>query len=421
MEIIVGQFVGPNALAAVGATGAITFLFFSLAFGLSAGIGIVVSQYFGAKNDEKVRKAIATAIYVVVGSSILMGILMIISARGIMQLLNTPSEIIDDCVLYMQVVGVGMLAVGAYNGIAAILRALGDAKTPLIFLVVACFINVILDLIFVICFKWGVFGVALATVIAQCGSAMGCIIYAWMKMPIFRMPINECVVDKEILDKSLLVGIPVALQNALIALSCVVLQSVVNSFGPTIMAAFTAANRFEQLVQQPFNSLGAAIGTYTGQNMGANNIKRIKRGFWAGTKIAVIFSLMMLPIACFGGEWIMRLFTNDIAVIKEGATGIKITCFFYAALGMIYVTRNVLNGSGDVKFAMISGCVEVICRVGLARPLTFIPVIGMKSIWYTTGLTWLFTAIISCIRYAGGKWRNKGIIDQMAKQSVSIE
>ncbi|MDO4455319.1 MAG: MATE family efflux transporter, partial [Ligilactobacillus agilis] len=182
-------------------------------------------------------------VYVVVGSSAIMGAVMIISARLVMQLLNTPMEIIDDCVLYMRVVGVGMLAVGAFNGVAAILRALGDSKTPLLFLVVACIINIVLDLLFVVIFKWAVFGVALATVIAQCGATIGCMIYAWMKMPIFRMPLSDYVMDQEILGKSLKVGIPVALQNALIALSCVVLQSVVNSFGATIVAAFTVENR----------------------------------------------------------------------------------------------------------------------------------------------------------------------------------
>lgn len=419
-SIVVGQFVGAGALASVGATSSINFLFFSLTFGLSSGIGIITSQYFGAKDEKKVKKTIATSLYVVLITSIIMGVLMIVTARSVMELLKTPDKIIDDSVLYMQIVGVGMVSVGIYNGIAAILRALGDSKTPLIFLIISCAINVVLDLLFVIEFGWAIFGVALATIIAQAASAIGIMGYAWMKMPIFRMARNEYVVDKEILIKSLRIGIPVALQNALIAVSCVMLQRVVNGFGPTIVAAFTVENRFEQLVQQPFNSLGAAVGTYTGQNMGANDIKRVKQGFAAGSKIAIIFSLIMLPIACFGGEAIMGLFTTDMEVIKQGAIGIRITSFFYSALGMIYVTRNVLNGSGDAKFAMISGCVEVICRVGLARPLTYIPFIGMLSIWFTTGLTWLLTAVISCIRYAGGKWKEKRIVSDI-KLTTSTE
>lgn len=420
-SMVVGQFVGANALASVGATGAITFLFFSLAFGLTSGIGIVVSQYYGANDEKNVRKTIATSIYVVIGASTIMGILLAVSSRLVMELLNTPVEIIDDAVLYLQVVGLGMIAVGAYNGVSSILRALGDSKTPLIFLIIACFVNIILDLVFVIAFKWGVFGVASATVIAQFCAAIGSIIYAWVKMPIFHMPLREYVVDPVILKNSLMIGIPVALQSSLIAISCVILQSVVNSFGPTIVAAYTVACRFEQLVQQPFSSLGAAAGTYAGQNMGARDIKRIHKGFWSATKITIIFSLIMLPIACFGGEAIMRLFTTDSAVIREGALGIRINCFFYSSLGMIYVTRSILTGSGDVKFAMIAGLVEVICRVGLAKPLTYVPFIGMKSIWYTTCLTWFVTAVVSCIRYAGGKWKTKGIIKEDSPQKVAIE
>lgn len=420
-SIIVGRFVGANALAAVGATGSITFLFFSLAFGLSTGIGIIVSQYFGAKDNERVQKSIATSAYVVVVSSLIMGLLMIVSARWSMEMLNTPEEIIDDAVLYMRVAGAGMLVIGIYNGISAILRALGDSKTPLIFLIVASVVNVVLDLVFVIIFKWSVFGVAFATVIAQFVAALGSLIYAWRKIPLFRMPLHKFVVDKMILNKCLYIGVPVALQSALISVSCIVLQSVVNGFGATVVAAFTVENRFEQLVHQPFNSLGTAMGTYTGQNIGAGNMKRIKQGFWSATKLTIIFSLIMMPIACFGGEAIMGLFTTDPQVIEQGAIGIRITCFFYIGLGMIYVTRNILNGAGDTKFAMLSGVVEVVCRVGLARPLTLIPGVGMLSIWYTTGLTWLFTGGISVIRYARGKWKAKGIIEQPVQGEIVIE
>lgn len=422
--IVVGQFVGANALAAVGATGSITFLFFSLVLGLSSGIGIIVSQYFGAKDEEKVKRTIATAVYVIMISAVIMGMITVIAARPIMQLLNTPAEIIEDSVLYLRVVGIGMVSVGAFNGTSSILRALGDAKTPLIYLGISCIINIVLDLVFVIGCHMGVLGVALATIIAQLVAGAGCVLHAWVKIALFRMPLKEYVIDRAILKRCLMLGIPVALQNSLIAISCVMLQWVVNGFGATIVAAFTVGNRFEQLIQQPFNSLGAALGTYTGQNMGANNIERIKKGFWSATRICIIFSLLMLPIAWFGGEGIMSLFTHEADVIREGARGIRITSIFYSALGMIYVTRNVLNGSGDVKFAMISGIVEVIGRVGLAKPLTFIPGIGMLSIWYTTGLTWLFTAVISCMRYAGGKWKTKGIVqsnvDTAIKQTMPI-
>lgn len=408
--MVVGRYVGANALAAVGATGSITFLFFSLAMGFSAGIGIIVSQFFGAKDMKQVKKTIATSIYVISISSIIMGLVTVLAARPMMHLLHTPEEIINDSILYLRVTGVGFIAVGAFNGIASILRALGDVKTSLFFLVVACMINIVLDLVFVIICGLGVLGVALATIIAQTIAGIGCAIYAWVKMPFFRMPLHQYVIDRAICKKCFVLGIPVALQNSLIAISCIALQSVVNSFGATIVAAFTVANRFEQLIQQPFNSLGAALATYSGQNMGANNKERIKRGFWSATGICITFSLMMLPIAWLGGEGIMSLFTKEADVIREGARGIRITSAFYSMLGMIYVTRSVLNGSGDVKFSMYSGFVEVIGRVGLAKPLTLVPGIGMLSIWFTTGITWTITGVIGCLRYASGKWESKGII-----------
>ena len=409
-SIIVGQFVGENALGAVGATGSIGFFIFSLSFGLSAGIGIVISQFFGAGEMDKVKKAVATSMYVMIASALLMGTLGILTARPVLELLKTPPVMLDDAVLYLQITCGGLISIAVYNGVAAILRALGDSKTPLLFLCVACGLNVSLDLLFVIVFKMGVMGVAVATVIAQTIAGFGCLIYAWVKVPIFKMPLSEYRPDGHIFKQCIFLGLPVALQSSMISVSCIVLQRVVNEFGPTIVAAYTAQTRFEQIIHQPFSSLGAAIATYTGQNMGAGNIDRVKKGFWSGALISTVFSIVMLPIAWFGGETIMSLFTNNQEVIMEGARGIRITSFFYTALGMIYVTRNVLNGAGDVNFAMLSGFVEVVGRSGFAKPLTFVPFIGMLSIWYTTALTWTLTAVVSCIRYAQGKWQQKGIV-----------
>ena len=409
---VVGKFVGKNALGAVGATSSIGFLIFSLSFGLSTGIGILVSQLFGAEMLQKLKKAVVTAIYVMVVSGLLMGLIGIFSARWVMTALNTPEVMLEDAVLYLQVTCAGLVAVALYNGIATILRALGDTKTPLIFLVVACGINVVLDLLFVIEFGMGVWGVALATIIAQFVASLGGMLYAWFKVTIFRIPLKEWIPDMQLLKQCIRLGLPVAMQSALISLSCIVLQGVVNGFGPTILAAFTIVTRCEQLVHQPFNSLGAAIATYTGQNMGAGQIERVKKGFWVGAMISTLFSLAMLPIAWLGGEAIMRFFIQEQDVILEGARGIRITSLFYSAVGMIYVTRNVLNGCGDVKFAMLSGFVEVGGRIGLAKPLTFIPSIGTLSIWFTTAFTWFLTAAISCMRYAQGKWKEKGVVQR---------
>ena len=414
---IVGRFVGANALAAVGASGSLTWLFFSLVFGLSCGIGIIVSQYFGAKDEAAVKRTIATGVYIMLASSVLICMITFFSAKPVMLLLHTPSELLKDAVLYLRIVGIGMLAIGVYDGVSSVLRALGDSVTPIIFLAIACGLNIILDFVFVIYLGLGVLGVAVATVIAETVAAVGIAICAWGFKPIFKIPLKEYVIDKDILRKSFQLGMPMALQSSLIAASCVVLQGVVNSFGATIMAAYTVACRFEQLVQQGFDAIGMAVGTYTGQNVGANQLERVKKGFWSAAKLSVCFSLIMIVVTLVGGEAIMKIFTDKPDVIYEGARGIRIDCLFYVGLGMIYVSRSILNGAGDTKFTMIAGVIEVICRVGFARPLTFVPFIGMLSIWFTSGFTWTITSIALAIRYFGGKWKGKGVVAQ-TKEAV---
>lgn len=408
-SIIVGRFVGANALAAVGSTGSINFLFFSLSFGISAGIGVIVSQFFGAEKPVMVQKAIANGLYLLAVVSFLVSVVGILLARPILVGLRTPSVILDDAVIYMRVTCAGILAVAAYNGVSAILRALGDSKTPLYFMIFSCFINIGLDLLFVIKFNWSVFGVALATVIAQLCAAIGAFCYAFMKIELFRITRENQRLNFDIIGKCFQLGIPLAAQNSMIALSCIFLQRVVNGFGESVVAANTALGRIEQLVQQPYSSLGAALTAFTGQNMGAGKVDRVKRGYRVGFFSVLIFSLIMLIPGQFFGEQIVSIFVKDAEVIRIGARGLAITSWFYFSLGMIYVARSVLNGAGDAVYAMINGLMEVTGRVGFAVPLTKIPFIGVWGIFLTTGLTWLLTAVVSMARYYKGGWKYKSV------------
>ncbi|HBF35867.1 MAG TPA: MATE family efflux transporter [Firmicutes bacterium] len=409
-SIVVGKYIGANALAAVGATNSLNFLCFSICLGLSIGISIIISQYFGAKKDEDVKRAIANSVYVIAVSGIIMSIATACLARPILRAMNTPPEILADSTAFLRIVAGGMIAVAAYNAIAAILRALGDSKTPLIFLVVSCVLNVILDLLFVLKFGWGVAGTAFATVISQGMAALGCTIFACIHNPYFKLKREHLKVSWPIIHKCIKIGIPVAVQNSMIAVSLVALQSVVNGFGEVAVAAFTATSRVEQLIQQPFNSLGAAMSTFAGQNMGANKLERVRNGYHKSIYIVAAFSLMALLAAQLGGRAIMKIFVDDEAVITLGAKAIKITSCMYFALGMIYITRGLLNGTGDAFYAMINGFVEVIGRVGFSSVLALIPAIGVWSVWATTGLTWLITAVASVIRYKQGKWENKSLV-----------
>lgn len=397
--VIVGRYVSADALGAVGATGSLNFLFFSVSMGVSTGIGIVTAQFFGANNEEDVKRTIANSIYVVGTIGIIMSVIGAVFAKPILQMMNTPAVYIEDSIRYMRITCGCSLAVIGYNTISALLRALGDSKTPLYFLVMASIMNIGLDLLFVIQFNMGVEGVAYATVIAQACSAIGAIIYALLTNPYFKIGKELRKPNKRIISRSIRVGIPIAFQSSMIAVSCIVLQRVVNGFGPIVGTANTALMKIEQLVQQPFASLSTALATYTGQNLGAGKITRVKKGFTVGFFTVVVFSAIMLVVGQVFGKEIIGIFVTDGEVISFGERAFKITSCLYVMLGLIYITRGVLNGMGDNAFALINGTTELGCRVFLSKPLTMIPFIGVWGIWITTGATWFITGAVNFWRY----------------------
>ncbi len=398
-SIVVGNYVGANALAAVGSCGSMNFLFFSLSSGLGIGIGVIVSQYFGAKDEENVRATIANSIYVLGVAAIVVSILGVILSPYILRLLSTPDAIIGDATVYMRTTCSGIIAIACYNGVASILRALGDSRTPLYFLILSSIINVILDLLFVRAFGMGVFGVAIATIIAQAISAISCLCYAYRKISYFRLTKQQLKPRWNIIFRSFRLGVPIALQNSMIAVSCMALQGVVNQFGETVVAAYTITGRIEMIIQQPYGSLSTALTTYSGQNIGAGNKERVAKGFRQATFVALIFSIVMLPVMFLFGTQIVGIFVNEGEVIAIGAKALRISSFFYFGLGMIYVPRAVLNGCGDAAFAMINGLTEVVCRIGYSQMFTRIPILGYWGVWITTVATWVTTAVVCVWRY----------------------
>jgi Na+-driven multidrug efflux pump len=293
---------------------------------------------------------------------------------------------------------------------AAILRALGDSITPLIFLALASVINIGLDFLFVLVFHWNVPGVACATVTAQLISALCCIFYALTRVKILRMPLKEFRPDREIFFKCLRLGIPVALQNVFISISMIALQAVTNRYGDTAIAANTAYARVEQLVLQPGMSVGTALSAFAGQNVGAGKFDRAKKGYYSAAIIITVFSLMMFPVVYFGGVNIMNMFAKESAheVVRIGTHALQITAFFYSAVGMIFISRNFLSGTGDINIPMMMGLFEVICRVIL---VIILPIyIGIYGIWWATAINWLIIAIIGIVRVESGKWKTKVIV-----------
>lgn len=414
-SIVVGKYDGKEALAAVGATGSLTFLIFGLTFGLSAGASIVVSQYYGAKDYENVRKSFATASYLIIITSIIMGVIGVLASQWLLELLDTPAEIIDQSRIYMQISFAGILGIALYNGMSSVLRALGDSTSPLIFLIISSIINVVLDILFVAGFGWGVLGVAIATIIAQAVSGIACVIYGFKKVELLRMPLSDFKPDLHILRKCIRIGFPVALQNSFISVSMMAMQKVINKFPTEVIASSNVNNRIEQLVTQPAMSLGTAISSFTAQNIGANKIDRAKRGMRSATTIIISFSLIMLPVMYFGGGDLMRLFTKkeDFAVVAVGIEGIRITSFFYSFVGMIFITRQFLSGAGDIYVPMIMGFTEVVSRVVFSNVLSHY--FGYKGIFLATGLTWFVAGIIGIVRVISGKWMGKSIVDNEQK------
>lgn len=409
-RVIVGQFVGASAFSSVGATNALSMMFMSMCMGTAIGTGVVVSQYFGAKDDKNTAAAIINGAYVNIIVAVIMTAVALFTTEPILRLLNTPESLMTDAVAYMRVFMAGLLAVAAYYTPFSILRALGDSKTPLIFLAFASVLNIVLDIIFVVPFGMGVVGAAIATVMAQAIAAILCILYAYKKVPQFKDSLHYAKPDMRLVKQTVKVGIPTGFQYALMYISTIVLQRVVNGFGESIIGAFTSTSQMELLVQQIYAALGTAMVTYTGQNMGAGKTDRIKMGMRSAMIISAAASMALIAVFWIGGKMIMSIFVSDAGIISLAASGIRITSMFFMALGVVQILRYLLNGAGDSVYALVNGIVEIIARIGFAFVLTAIPFIGMWGIWLTTGLTWLITALFAIWRYRSGAWKAKSLV-----------
>lgn len=405
-SIMVGRLVGADAFAAVGASSSITFLFFALCNGIGSGGGIITSQFFGGDDIKGVKKCITNTGYIMLVFPLVVGIVSFFLANPLLKALSTPTEIFDDALIYVRIMCLGIVFVSLYNYISSILRALGDSKTPLYFLIFSCFLNIGLDAFCIAVLKMGVVGAAVATLIAQFIAGCGCFIYAFKTNPYFVLTKEDLSFDRNITIKTVKLGIPLSLQFSLIAISSMALQRVVNSFGPVAVAAFTATSRIEQVIHQPYQTLSAALSTYSGQNFGAKKYKRVINGFHVSLLIMAVFTVVMLPVMQFAGKAIVSIFVTDSDVIEMGAIALKITSLFYIFLGLIYVTRGVLNGLGDAFFALFNGVVEIFGRFIVPVAMTSMVFIGLWGIWWSVGVVWFISGVTAWMRYSGYTHRN---------------
>ena len=395
--LVVGRFASVDALAAIGATGSTTSLIMMLGQGLTNAVSVVISQAEGAGRQDRMKSCVAHAVYLVLAGSLVLGLASLFGARPFLTLLGTPENIIDDAVSYVQITGGLSIALTAYNGVAAVLRAIGDSKTPLYFLILCSLLNVVLDLVFVIAFHGGVPGVAIATVISQAVSVVLCVFYMVRRYPRLRPDAASFRFDGKIIREYLTIGLPMCFQSGVLCVGMFVITAVINSFGSDIVAAYTIGGKVEQLATLSFSNLAFSFSVYAGQNYGARLYRRIGEGLKKGLLIIVGLTILSSAVMLLFARPLAQIFLEeDVAAVLDGAVAMIRTeaCFFWA-LGIIWAVNSTLRGMGLVHIALVSSIVELVCKIGIS--VTLSQVIGSAGIWIAAPSGWVLGLIPSLI------------------------
>ena len=406
-SVIVGQFLGVNALAAVGSTGSVVFLVWGLVTGLTSGFSVILAQQFGAGDKKGLCRYEGASVWLCGVIGILMTVILMLGLNPILRLMNTPDEIFGETRAYLGVLFAGILITFAYNMLAGMLRALGDSKTPLLFLVIASILNIVLDIVFILYCNTGVAGAAYATLIAQAVSALLCVRHIAKKYEILKISRQDIHCSVSSAKKLLNVGIPMGLQFSITAIGTMIVQAALNGLGPVYIAGFSAAGKIGNIATQPFPSLGVAMATYTGQNMGARRFDRVKKGVSAGFAICMVCSVITGAAVYLFGPYMMKIFASGESgqMIEYGVEYLKISAWFYPPLSLIFLYRNTLQGLGDGLVPMLGGVFELAARFGailvLAEPF------GYTGICFSDPAAWVMALIPLVPVYY---WRMKKII-----------
>ncbi|MBE5761978.1 MAG: MATE family efflux transporter [Clostridiales bacterium] len=416
-SIVVGQYVGDNALAAVGASGPVLNLLLVLFAGISTGAGIMVSQYYGAKDKENLALSIGNTLTLTFIAGIIMMLGGIFLSRPLLELLNTPAEVLDMAAIYMRVLFSGILATAYYNIIQGILRGMGDSVMPLVFLFVACVINIILDILFVTVFKLGVMGVALATILAQVVSCILCIMRMWKIRNEIGLKVRHFKLNKHISLSIARLGLPSGIAQAIFSMASIIVQSLTNSFGATIMSCSVMIMRVDGFAMMPNFSFGMAVTTFVGQNIGAGKIKRVEEGTKQGVLLAAGVSLVLTLGIVFFGRYLLMMFTNTEEIITLATSMLRVLAVGYVAMAITQVLSGVMRGAGDTMTPMwISLITTVIIRVPLAYGIAYftrspeLPNGTPYCLYISLLVSWLLGALITFIAYRKGKWRSKSVV-----------
>lgn len=402
-SVVVGNFVGKEALAAVGAAFPVLFLLISLFMGLAMGTNILIAQYFGARRLGRVKAAIETTYIYSFWGSLLLTAVGFFGAEPIMRLLQSPPDVLPQAVIYLQILSLGMLPSFGYNTVGAILRGLGDSRTPLYMLVASTVLNIGLDLLFVLAFGWGVAGVAWATVISQGLAFVGAVWWLDRKNELVRVNFLRLRFDREIFGLSLRIGLPSGIQQSLVSLGIATMTGLVNSFGTNAIAGYAAASRIESLASMPAMTISMALSTFVGQNLGAGLSHRVKRGLRAALAMGVGVSVLGAVVFAFGAGQLIGLFNPDPGVVAVGTSYLWIIGPFIMVFAAMFMFSGVLRGAGESIVPLVSTLVAMwAVRVPVA--FVFSAWWGLNGVWLAWPTGWFVGLMVSWLYYRSGRW-----------------
>lgn len=415
-SVVVGNYVGDNALAAVGSAGPILNLLIVLFVGISVGAGIMVSQYFGAREKEKLSITIGNCITLTAIATLFVMVVASLVARPLLELLDTPESIIDWCHSYLLILFIGSVGLAYYNILGGVLRGLGDSMSALVYLLVSTVVNIVLDLLFVAKLGMGVNGVALATVIAQAISALLCLRRLMRMQDLFELKIDYMKLQKKYTNQIIRLGLPSGITQAIFSMAMIVVQSLTNSFGEMFIAANVIVMRVDGFAMMPNFSFGTAMTTYAGQNVGARRDGRVDAGAKQGTLIAVVTSAVITSLILIFGKSLMGIFTKTPELVELSRDMMGILAVGYVAMAVTQSLSGVMRGAGDTMTPMwISIVTTIFVRVPIAYGISFLtrtpelPTGRQECIFISLLSSWVIGAVITFIFYKRGKWKEKAI------------
>ncbi|MDD6307143.1 MAG: MATE family efflux transporter [Clostridiales bacterium] len=412
--IIVGRYLGEDALAAVGSTGCLMFLVLGFANGIAQGFGVMISHAFGAKDYRLLKHYVALSLMLTVIVSLLLTIPTVAASRLLLLWMNTPENIVAMADSYIKVIFAGIIFTMSYNVVSGILRGIGDSKTPLYFLIFSSVLNIILDIFLIVTVNLGTAGAAYATIIAQGVSAVFCFIYMFRKFDILRTSRDDYYLDARGVKNMLSIGIPMALNYSITAIGTMILQSAINVFGSSVVAAFTAACKVNNIATQPMPTLGTAMATYCGQNLGAGRYDRISEGMKQGFFLCIGTAVFAAVFCIFGGEFVVSWFVSNPSeeIFTYAMQYLTTISWFFLPLGMIFLYRNALQGLNEGLIPMLSGIIEMICRIGV---ILLVPTeIGFIGVCFADPAAWIGAGLPLFITYL--VWKKQHCIKSAKKE-----